>query len=228
MNLLFLDTETTSIKEPHLVQLAYIHSNGSRCSHLFKPPVPIEEGASQVTGIYDKDVENSPAFPGSDQFQFLKDNLSSSIFVAHNAKFDISVLHLYGLTVGKYICTMKIARMVFPDEPNHKLESLYTSLGLVVSDGEEVKAHDALGDVTMMKRLLKYLTLKKMEITGQSIQDTLDSFVAMTMDPLIKKMPFGKHKGTPIEKLPKDYVLWLKSQPDMDTDVLHTIHTLSL
>ncbi|MFG8677603.1 putative quorum-sensing-regulated virulence factor [Pseudomonas aeruginosa] len=29
-------------------------------------------------------------------------------------------------------------------------------------------------------------------------------------------MPYGKHKGTPINQVPNDYKAWLLRQPDVD------------
>jgi len=29
-------------------------------------------------------------------------------------------------------------------------------------------------------------------------------------------MPFGKHKGTPMADVPRDYKAWLLNQPDVD------------
>lgn len=181
-----------------------------------------------MTGIYDQDVVDAPAFEGSEFHQFLLDHLSDSIFIAHNAKFDIGVIQRYGLEVGKYICTMKIARHLYPREPNHKLESLFTSFECSLPDGDEVKAHDALGDILMMREVLRCMTVEYMSRNhGKTAQEAIEFFVSFTMDPLLKTMPFGKHKGLPMEQLPKDYVAWLKENVD-DTDILHTISVLGL
>jgi uncharacterized protein (DUF3820 family) len=51
----------------------------------------------------------------------------------------------------------------------------------------------------------------------------------------IKAMPFGKHKGTDMEKIPLDYFRWLKKQDAiaereggkrLDPDVLFTIDSI--
>lgn len=230
MNLLFLDTETTGLKDPYLVQLAYIHSRGHKCSKLFKPLVPIEEGASKVTGIYDKDVaEYGPFDESSIDYRLLQKCLPDSIFIAHNARFDMNVLDREGLTVVKYLCTMKVARVEMPIEPNHKLESLFLSLGLSAPDGGEIKAHDAMGDIIMMRELLRYMTVEYLlKHPEASAEDAIEYFVDISMNPLLKTMPFGKYKGWKMGQLPPDYIDWIKQKPDFDSDVLHTINTLKL
>jgi exodeoxyribonuclease X len=40
-------------------------------------------------------------------------------------------------------------------------------------------------------------------------------------------MTFGKHKGTPLAEVPKDYVRWLLDQPNVDTYLRQAFATLS-
>jgi exodeoxyribonuclease X len=40
---------------------------------------------------------------------------------------------------------------------------------------------------------------------------------------LLKTIEFGKHKGTPFEQIPKDYLKWLSEQPRLDMDLKFTL-----
>jgi hypothetical protein len=49
----------------------------------------------------------------------------------------------------------------------------------------------------------------------------------MTVQPyLLKKITFGKHKGTDFDKVPKDYLNWLRQQSNLDPDVKYTIDNM--
>lgn len=89
---------------------------------------------SHIHGIYSEDVENKK------EFVYYYDQLSSilkdSIIVAHNALFDIGVLNamcdVYGLDhfKNKYLDTVKISRIVYPELYNHKLNTVAEYLNI--------------------------------------------------------------------------------------------------
>jgi exodeoxyribonuclease X len=43
---------------------------------------------------------------------------------------------------------------------------------------------------------------------------------------LVKKMPFGKHKGTPLEKLPGSYTKWLLGLDNLDEDMRYSLNRI--
>lgn len=65
----------------------------------------------------------------------LKEIFKDAILVAHNAKFDMTVLNrlceTYGLThfPNRYIDTVAVARKVYPELPNHKLNTVSEYIG---------------------------------------------------------------------------------------------------
>ena len=83
---------------------------------------------SHIHGIYEEDVANES------EFVFYYDELSTiledSIIVAHNAMFDIGVLNalcdVYGLDhfKNRYLDTVQISRIVYPELYNHKLDTV--------------------------------------------------------------------------------------------------------
>lgn len=86
-----------------------------------------------IHGIYAEDVASSPEFPdvADEIFEFLAD----SLVIAHNAAFDINVLNslcqLYRIPIPDfhYFCTCKGARRMWPQLPNHKLNTLCDFIG---------------------------------------------------------------------------------------------------
>lgn len=226
MNLLFLDVETTGIRDAHLVQVAYIHvPSGREYVGLYKPPIPIEDGAAAVTGIHNEHVIDCQPWEGSPEHAEVREFLKDSIFIAHNAKFDMRVISRYGCEIPKYICTMKLARYLLPQATNHKLENLFRELALTLPEGREAKAHDALGDILMMKELMRYFTVHYMQrFPDKTVEDAINFFVDYCQKPRLDKMPFGKHKGVKFQDLPADYVHWLKYEAgDMDEAVLYSL-----
>ena len=89
---------------------------------------------SHIHGIYEEDVmdENEFVF----YYEELKIILDDAIIVAHNAMFDIGVLNalcdVYGLDhfKNKYLDTVKISRIVYPELINHKLDTVAEYLNL--------------------------------------------------------------------------------------------------
>lgn len=150
MKLLFLDTETTGLSEPRLVQLAYhIEGESMYSVGLFKPPTPIELGAQMTHHVTDDMVKDSPTFQNSPDFERLQTLLNECVLVCHNAMFDIRVLKNEGLTIKNNLCTYLMAKKIFPLDNCHKLQYLRYKLKLEVQG----LAHNALGDVLVMEKL---------------------------------------------------------------------------
>lgn len=89
---------------------------------------------SWVHGITAGDVENSPEFPTV--FEEFHDEIAGALLLAHNAGFDAGVmrgcLRRYGIKAKrmKYLCTLRVARTVWPELPSKSLDSLARHLCL--------------------------------------------------------------------------------------------------
>lgn len=154
---LFLDTETTGLKEPRLVALAYSLDNEEMINYgMFKPVKPIEPGATFVNGITNEMVAKKPLFIRTADSTKLQLLLETHTMVSHNVSFDARVLENEGLKVGKTLCTKELARQYISDAPNHKLQTLRMFLKLNC----EAVAHNAYGDVIILKALFQKI-LKK-------------------------------------------------------------------
>lgn len=83
---------------------------------------------SHIHGIYEEDVVDEKEFIS--YYGELSCILKDSVIIAHNANFDIGVLNslcdIYGLDHfnNRYLDTVKIARMVYPELVNHKLDTV--------------------------------------------------------------------------------------------------------
>ena len=163
--LLFLDTETTGFKAPHAIQIAYAKMEYGKeevetRNAYYRPPIAIEPGASAVHGIADDDLCDLASLPETTDHDALQELMLRSIIVCHNTEYDLAVLGNDGLTPVQWICTLRVARKLFPGLQSYKLQVLRQYLRL--DPLRTSSAHDALGDVTIMILLFKELWRKGM------------------------------------------------------------------
>ncbi len=229
--LLYLDTETTGNEsKDYLCQVAY-SIDGNRKNALFKPPVPISIESMAVHHITPKMVAEKPIFKFSFEHDEIKKYLKDEnvILVAHNAPFDIGMLEKEDLKVHQFICTLRIARHLDPDEKieSYRLQYLRYLLDLNV----EAVAHDALGDVLVLEKLFDRLWKKMTEHTNGDKELALVEMMDISSKPmLIKTFRFGKHNGKKVEdviKIDRGYLEWLLAQKlDGDGNDEDWIYTL--
>ena len=92
--------------------------------------------------------------------------------------------------------------------------------------GVEIKAHDAIGDVLILKLFMSALTQRvKERFSGENPMQVL---VDLSKKPvyLNKPLRFGKHKGKTIEDLvisDMGYIEWMSKNMDLDEDMKYTI-----
>lgn len=238
--LLFLDTETTGNEEKdYLCQVAYgvgempnfVVPKNEVVSNLFKPRIPISVESSAVHHITNKMVEDKPEFKWSEDKTVLHKLLEdpNTIFVAHNAKFDIKMLEKEELEVPNFICTLRVARYLDKENkiPRYNLQYLRYYLGIEI----DATAHDAKGDVLVMQQLFARLYKKMLEENGDDEEKALTLMMEISKKPsLINSFSFGKHKGKTVEEVAKsapDYLDWLLAQKlENDPDDEDWIHTL--
>ncbi len=218
-NLLFLDVEATGLtEEDRLVQVAYIF-DGVEHEALFNPGREMGIEAMEVTHITNKHIAGKPVFAESDFYQALKEILEreETIFVAHNAAYDIGMIEKEGLKVKKVIDTYKVAQVL--DEkskiPAYRLQYLRYYLGIELDD---VQAHDALGDVKVLQELFARMYDKM--CADMSHDDVIARMIDITQKPiLLKRIPFGKHKGemvADVARTDRGWLEWLLGQKEAD------------
>lgn len=234
MQLLVADTETTgTADEDRLCQFACI-GKGVTIDELFRPPLPIKYEAMAVHHITNEMVEDRPEFKGSKTYQYLKGVLPKSVFVAHNAQFDIRMLEKEGLQVPHFIDTLKVVRHLDTQcqMSNYQMQYLRYRLGVNVPGN--VVAHDALGDVKVLVHLFHKLTrlwIKRMDTDPDNVFIEMEE---LSRKPIfIRKMQFGKHRGKLTEDVLKEdrgYLEWLYTQktnePEGEEDWIYTLEEL--
>lgn len=96
--------------------------------YLVNPEQSFDYYNSELTGIRFEDVKDSPTFPVI--WDIIKDTMSSGLLVAHNAVFDMTVLHkclqryqIEWLPYAYFLCTCKLSRRVLQLE-NYKLNTV--------------------------------------------------------------------------------------------------------
>jgi DNA polymerase III subunit epsilon len=201
----YYDTETTGVRyaEDRIIEIAAFSPNGGDTyDALINPGIPIPEEASRIHGITDAMVADAKSFAevGAAFVEFCGED---AILIAHNNNaFDQPFLeaeferHGVELPEFRYVDTLKWARRYRPDLPRHALQFLREAYDVPANN-----AHRALDDVMVLH-----------EVFSQMIDDLDIEMVWQLMQQAgsVQHMPFGKHRGTPLAELPRDYLKWLQ------------------
>jgi DNA polymerase-3 subunit epsilon len=199
---------------------------------LFNPGVPVHPGALKVQGHVTPEqqaqalakIEQAPVFKDSTIFTELQTHLTNPdvMIVAHNAPFDIGMLNREGLEVPRFICTLKVWQWMdgFGKLEKHSLQFLRKHYNVE----PDAKAHDALGDVIVLEALFDVavnLIMENMpDLDREAAINKMETITGKAL--LLKKMPFGKHKGKLFTEIPKRYLQWILSQKTFDSNVKMT------
>lgn len=211
------DTETTdSTDTARVCEIAWVELNEDlqvidRQHSLIDPQVPIGASASGVHGITDSDIVDSPTIDEFFQIVLGRRLTGNVMLIAHKVAFDKRFFAPYIDNLVEELCTLRLARRLFPDAPDHKLPTLKYYLKLPKTD-----SHSADGDVEQTLELLR-LCAKEADMTLPQ----LATFAAMPI--LVETMPFGKHKGLPLKQVPNGYKTWLLGQTDVDPDLVWSL-----
>jgi DNA polymerase III epsilon subunit-like protein len=130
-------------------------------------------------------------------------------WVTGNSPFDMRYFGPYLPDATPQMCTLRLARKLYPNVDNHKLATLVYALEL---DVDKDRFHSADGDMIILMSLLGKMT----EDHGYTLWDLFE----MANTPIqMTTMTFGKHKGTPLKDLPQSYVTWLLKLDNLDPDL---------
>lgn len=230
--LLFLDTETTGNEEKdRLCQICYTYE-GALVNELFKPAdVPISIESQAVHHITPKMVKDKPLFIDSSTYTELESILDNeeTIFVAHNAKFDIGMLEKENLFVPTYIDTLRVARALDTKNsiPRYNLQYLRYYLEMDI----EATAHDAMGDVLVLQELFKRLFDKIQKQESCTDEEVIEKMIEISSKPsLMHQFSFGKYSGKTLEEVAQSdrgYLEWMLNQKlQSESDEEDWIYTL--
>ena len=219
MTIYVVDVETTGLDPDHdrVVELAVVSVFENRREYgapiynsLVIPGIPIPAAASAIHHIVDADIENGEAVTFNYAVSVVYSCDHAGVLAAHNAAFDSAFMP----SDGKWICTMRVAKHLWPDAPGYGNQVLRYWLDLPVDS--DCVPHRALGDAEVTAQLL----LKELALVDGSVERLLE----LTETPvLLKTVSFGKHRGQLWKDVPKDYLEWAVTTAWDDPDVAHTI-----
>lgn len=237
---ILLDTETTGAGEgDRIIQLGYMVLDGKNVAvynDMCSSEIPIGYGAMEVHGITPEMIEGKPPCSETSAFQALCElNTPDNVLIIHNAPFDLGMLSKENFTSQmRLIDTLRCARHLFDDEESHRLQYFRYALGLYKIEqaeadalGIEVKAHDAIGDVLVLKLFLTELRKRLQERFEGA--NPIDKMVELTQTPVFYTRPlkFGKYKGKTLSEIAegdKGYLSWmLGNMESLDEDMRYSI-----
>jgi len=174
-----IDVETTglSAKSNHIIEIGIVKVKNlkivDRYETLLNPGTTIPSFITQFTGISNVDVFDAPYF--EDVLEEIKEFVDDSIISGHNFSFDSSFLKYEFMRNGseplynEQLCTLKLARRMFPDLRSKSLASVTKHLKL-----RSKSAHRALSDAEVTARaLIKMIKLLKKDSIIESINELL-------------------------------------------------------
>jgi DNA polymerase III epsilon subunit-like protein len=117
---------------------------------------------------------------------------------------------------------MRLAQLLLPQAPNYKNQGLREYLNIVDPRLENASAHRALADVIVTSLIFK-ACLRRYLASGGT--DDVAALIAKLNEPrVLRSLPFGKHRGRPIDAVPTDYLEWLvKAATSISDDARLTV-----
>ncbi|PWT89996.1 MAG: hypothetical protein C5B54_08000 [Acidobacteria bacterium] len=233
MNLIVLDTETSDLdpdKGAKLLEIAWIEllntgrNDGSPWEQVSSyetyiecPPNLIINPKAQATHHITRDMLTADKGARSRYEtilhlqKFLKED---TYMVAHNAAFDRAFVPEIK---HPWICTHRSAKHLFPGAPGYSNQVLRYHLGLKPDLPANKFPHQALYDVSVTVSLLH----KMLENT------TPLQLLNLSQQPVrLKTLTFGKHRGQDFSAIPRDYLVWLRRQQNLEPDLIYTLDYL--
>ncbi len=152
--LIFVDLETTgaNLANDRITEIGIVAVNldgaVERWSSFVNPGRPIPSFIQGLTGISDDMVEMAPSFESL--ADAVRTRLADGLFIAHNARFDYGFLHHAFARTGhalqsEMLCTVKLSKVLFPEEKRHNLDTLIERHGLIPE-----ARHRALADADLL------------------------------------------------------------------------------
>ena len=208
---IYYDTETTGIKadKDRIIEIAAFDPVRNLSFERFvNPGIPIPPDATAIHHITNEMVAGAPSFEqiGKEFIAFCEGDV---VLIAHNNDaFDYHFLrceferHAVPMPTWKFLDSLKWARRYRPDLPRHTLQFLREMYGIASNN-----AHRALDDVVVLHQVFQSL------IDDLNIDDV---YALLNKPKALQHMPFGKHQGVPLSKVPRSYIQWLASNGALD------------
>ena len=233
------DTETTGNQDQDRIiqvgaMIVYSKDEIEVFDELCLAPVPISIEAMEVHNITPDLIADKGLYDETDfALRVQQLNQKENYLIAHNISFDLAMLEKEGFQ-NHYtlIDTLRCAKHLIPDSPNHRLQYLRYALEIYQIEQAEagklgitIKAHDAIGDVLVMKLLLtKLVRLTQEKFPGVN---PMQKLAELTQTPvMMKTFKFGKYKDREIAEVTNEdrgYITWMRANLDLDEDMKFTL-----
>lgn len=217
MQAIILDTETHTLNgQPIEIAYAPIQIHDGKLTldksqifdQLYRVDEPISYAAMAVHHILESELIDQPHYTS---FSLPQD---TTYIIGHNIDYDIRALEKCGVDISKIkaICTLALARLVWPDAEAHNISALIYMITKGSAKARDMikKAHRADMDIILTANILMH------EIHHLKIQTIEELYTASEDARIPRTINFGKHRGTAITDLPADYMQWLLRQEDLD------------
>lgn len=176
-DLAFVDIETTgsNFERDRMTEIGIktlVHDQVTVWESLINPETFIPLNIQRLTGISPGMVAGQPSF---DELALqIKSALEGKIFVAHNARFDHGFIKASFKRMGidfrpKVLCTVKLSRLLFPNQSRHNLDTIINVHNLTVS-----ARHRALGDADV---LLQFWRVCEMTVGPKRLLQAINQLI---------------------------------------------------
>ena len=183
-----IDVETTGIspEKERIIEIgAFRSETGEVFRTLINPGRPLPERITELTGITDEMLVDAPEETEAIKawLEFMKDD---TILLGHNISFDhsflVQAIRRCGYEEPKFqgIDTLKLSRVLCPELPNKKLETMVAHFGLT-----NERAHRAFEDAKVTTEV--YRCLKEMNKEPELFTPVPMFFQAKKTEPMTQK-----------------------------------------
>ncbi|MBL1245010.1 MAG: 3'-5' exonuclease [Sulfurimonas sp.] len=239
---ILFDTETTgNQEEDRIIQVGAMIVDAKGEVEVFdelcSTVLPIKIEAMVVHGITPNLIEGKGLFTETNFYKTLQSlNNQENYLIAHNMPFDMGMMEKEGFVSKiRTIDTLRVAKHLLSEQKSKALQYLRYSLEMYKEEQTEadkynitIKAHDAIGDVLVMKLLLsKLVALTKEQFPDSNPMVKMEELTKIPI--FIEIFAFGKHKGKKISEICDSdigYINWMQKNMDLDVDMKYTLDTI--
>lgn len=191
-----IDFETVTPKgvPPEPIQLGLVQIENLRVSQtkqkswFIKPPsfAPLTRFDTQQTGITEKDLEK--AKNSNEIFNILEEvcGRNDYVFIAQNANYELSICKRFyegreKLSKIKFVDTIKLAKLAFPNEKSYKLDRLAELFSIEIPQTRHTALTDCVLTGEIFIKLVEKLGIKDKETLLDKASINYDKFTQMSL-----------------------------------------------
>ncbi len=183
-SLVLVDVETTGGSQylNRIIEVGLVRIENGKLvdtySTLINPYSEVPSFITELTGITNEAVLDAPGF--EDVALEIQDFLSGATFIAHNVMFDYAFLKNEFMRIGinldaDKLCTVKLSRLLYPDEKRHNLSSLIERHSIPCKN-----RHRALDDALV---LWDFIEILKKSFSKNELDEAINKVMSLRSVP---------------------------------------------